>query len=89
MLLIDDCLLRLQGLNPFYVFQIFSVILWYIDEYAYYATTILVISIVSLTTQIIQTRAVTCNITILLHSRPHSCDLQSRGWGFEVLVGYY
>ena len=69
MLLIDDRLLRLQGLNPFYVFQIFSVILWYIDEYAYYATTILVISIVSLTTQIIQTRAVTCNITILLHSR--------------------
>ena len=58
------CSFSWQGLNPFYVFQVFSVVLWYFDEYAYYATTILIISIVSLTTQIYQTRAVSATTTV-------------------------
>lgn len=35
--------------NPFYVFQIFSYILWMVDEYAFYATTILIITLISIT----------------------------------------
>ena len=53
-----------QCLNQFYVFQVFSVVLWYFDKYAYYATTIIIISIVSLTTHIHQTRAVSANTTV-------------------------
>jgi len=34
--------------NPFYVFQLFSFILWMVDEYAFYATTILLITLISI-----------------------------------------
>nr|XP_033484312.1 cation-transporting ATPase 13A2 isoform X1 [Epinephelus lanceolatus] len=37
-----------EVLNPFYVFQVFSIILWTIDNYYYYATCIFVISIFSI-----------------------------------------
>ena len=47
-----------QLLNPFYVFQIFSVILWYNDQYEYYATTIIIISAISLTVTLYETRKV-------------------------------
>ncbi|XP_074655919.1 polyamine-transporting ATPase 13A3-like [Tubulanus polymorphus] len=43
-------------LNPFYIFQIFSIILWYCDEYEAYATCIVLISIISISTGIYQTR---------------------------------
>ena len=33
-----------EVLNPFYIFQVFSVVLWMWDNYYYYATCILVIS---------------------------------------------
>ena len=33
-----------EVLNPFYIFQIFSVALWMWDEYYYYASCILIIS---------------------------------------------
>ena len=52
-------LVALQGLSPFYVFQLFSVLLWSAaEEYYYYAGCILFISIVSLAAQIIQQRMV-------------------------------
>lgn len=47
-----------QILNPFYVFQIFSVILWYNDEYMAYATCIIIMSAVSLTVSVYETRRV-------------------------------
>ena len=34
--------------NPFYVFQLFSYILWMCEEYAFYATTILIITLISI-----------------------------------------
>ncbi|XP_065322767.1 probable cation-transporting ATPase W08D2.5 isoform X2 [Gordionus sp. m RMFG-2023] len=37
-----------EVLTPFYIFQIFSVILWYNDEYELYASCILIISVLSL-----------------------------------------
>ncbi|KAL2163138.1 hypothetical protein VTH06DRAFT_6974 [Thermothelomyces fergusii] len=43
--------------HPFYVFQIASLILWSLDEYYYYAVAILVISVGSITTTLIETRA--------------------------------
>ncbi|XP_016982334.2 polyamine-transporting ATPase 13A3 isoform X2 [Drosophila rhopaloa] len=49
-------LLFLEVLNPFYVFQIFSVILWFTYDYYYYACVILLMSIFGITVSILQTK---------------------------------
>ncbi|KAM9315825.1 polyamine-transporting ATPase 13A3 [Gastrophryne carolinensis] len=41
-------LLVKEVLNPFYIFQLFSVILWSTDEYYYYASAIVVMSVLSI-----------------------------------------
>ncbi|XP_074046704.1 polyamine-transporting ATPase 13A3 isoform X3 [Macrotis lagotis] len=41
-------LLVKEVLNPFYVFQLFSVILWSTDEYYYYALAIVIMSVISI-----------------------------------------
>lgn len=51
-------LLMDEAFHPFYVFQIASLILWSVDEYYYYAACILIISLVSITTTVIETRSV-------------------------------
>ncbi|XP_068460233.1 polyamine-transporting ATPase 13A3 isoform X2 [Clinocottus analis] len=45
-------LLIKEVLNPFYIFQLFSVILWSADEYYYYAAAILFMSIISIATSL-------------------------------------
>jgi cation-transporting P-type ATPase 13A2 len=45
-----------EAFHPFYVFQIASLLLWSIDEYYYYAACIFVISVVSITTTLIETK---------------------------------
>lgn len=42
--------------NPFYCFQLFSVILWYTDEYQYYASVILFLTVISLAITTYDTR---------------------------------
>ncbi|TDG39668.1 hypothetical protein AWZ03_013910 [Drosophila navojoa] len=49
-------LLFLEVLNPFYVFQIFSVILWFTYDYYYYACVILLMSIFGISMSILQTK---------------------------------
>ncbi|XP_073929596.1 polyamine-transporting ATPase 13A3 isoform X4 [Castor canadensis] len=49
-------LLIKEVLNPFYIFQLFSVILWSIDEYYYYALAIVVMSIVSIVSSLYSIR---------------------------------
>lgn len=46
-----------EAFHPFYVFQIASLILWSLDEYYYYAACIFIISVVSITTTLIETKA--------------------------------
>ncbi|XP_018422668.1 PREDICTED: probable cation-transporting ATPase 13A3 [Nanorana parkeri] len=41
-------LLIKEVLNPFYIFQLFSVILWSTDEYYYYASAIVLMSVISI-----------------------------------------
>ncbi|KAI9826875.1 MAG: hypothetical protein M1832_005814 [Thelocarpon impressellum] len=53
---IPQLLLDEKAFHPFYVFQIASLLLWSIDEYYYYAICILFISVVSITTTLIETR---------------------------------
>lgn len=50
--------LTVQAFHPFYIFQIASLILWSLDQYYYYAACIFLISVVSITTTVIETRAV-------------------------------
>ncbi|MCJ1310192.1 hypothetical protein MMC25_003853 [Agyrium rufum] len=45
-----------EAFHPFYIFQIASLILWSVDEYYYYAVAIFIISIISITTTLIETR---------------------------------
>ncbi|XP_019524963.3 polyamine-transporting ATPase 13A3-like [Aedes albopictus] len=49
-------LLFLEVLNPFYVFQIFSVMLWFVYDYYYYATVIILMSGFGITASILQTQ---------------------------------
>lgn len=52
-------LLFLEVLNPFYVFQVFSVCLWFSYSYYYYAVVIVLMSAFGISMSIIQTRKVT------------------------------
>jgi cation-transporting ATPase 13A3/4/5 len=45
-----------EAFHPFYVFQIASLLLWSVDEYYYYAACIFIISVVSITTTLIETK---------------------------------
>lgn len=45
-----------EALHPFYVFQIFSIILWSLDAYYYYAACIFLISILSIVDTLIETK---------------------------------
>ncbi|KAH8547645.1 hypothetical protein BGW37DRAFT_230305 [Umbelopsis sp. PMI_123] len=45
-----------EVLNPFYVFQIFSILLWCMDNYYYYAFCIFIISAVSIISTLLETK---------------------------------
>ncbi|KAG0052662.1 hypothetical protein BGZ83_002319 [Gryganskiella cystojenkinii] len=49
-------LLVQEVLHPFYIFQVFSMALWFADDYYYYAACIFVISTVSVITELIETK---------------------------------
>lgn len=51
-------LLVLEALTPFYIFQVFSLIVWFAEAYYYYTIAIVVMSVFGITTSIIQTRRV-------------------------------
>ncbi|GAB6027041.1 hypothetical protein CHUAL_013769 [Chamberlinius hualienensis] len=45
-----------EVLNPFYIFQIFSIILWSNDDYFYFAACILLVSLLSISVSLYKTR---------------------------------
>ncbi|XP_041127044.1 probable cation-transporting ATPase 13A4 isoform X2 [Polyodon spathula] len=49
-------LLFKEVLNPFYVFQVFSVILWFTEQYIEYAITIVIMSVISLALSVYHVR---------------------------------
>lgn len=51
-------LFRTEILNPFYLFQIFSVTLWCFDDYYYYAGCVFLLSAISIYCSLRETRAV-------------------------------
>ncbi|KAF9435253.1 hypothetical protein BGZ76_006630, partial [Entomortierella beljakovae] len=67
-------LLADEVLHPFYIFQVFSMALWFADDYIYYAACIFVISTVSVITELVETKKTmrrmrnmskfTCNVKV-------------------------
>lgn len=47
-----------EVLNPFYIFQVFSITLWSMDEYYFYALCIFIISVISISISLYETRKV-------------------------------
>lgn len=68
-----------EAFHPFYVFQIASLFLWSVDEYYYYAGCIFLISVVSITTTLIETRATMARLREI--SR-FECDIRVLRNGF-------
>ena len=52
----------LQILNPFYAFLVFSLLLWMLDDYVFYATGIIIITLISVAVSLYETRTVRKNI---------------------------
>ena len=55
-----------QALNPFYIFQVFSCIVWFLDEYMSYALVIIAMSVISLGAEVYQTRTVSIILTTVM-----------------------
>lgn len=72
-LLIDEVL------HPFYIFQVFSIVLWLFDEYIYYATAIFIISIFSIVEAFFETRSSYQRLTDIAKSE---CELRVLRSGF-------
>ncbi|KAJ2712952.1 hypothetical protein H4R19_002488, partial [Coemansia spiralis] len=56
-----------EVLNPFYMFQVGSIILWCFDNYYYYATCILLISAAGITETLLETRRNTRKLKEMAH----------------------
>ncbi|KAH7321459.1 hypothetical protein BKA65DRAFT_463538 [Rhexocercosporidium sp. MPI-PUGE-AT-0058] len=68
-----------EAFHPFYVFQIASLLLWSVDEYYYYAACIFFISVVSITTTLIETRS---TMKRLREISKFDCDIRVLRNGF-------
>ncbi|KAG0243506.1 hypothetical protein BGW41_002046 [Actinomortierella wolfii] len=89
-------LLVQEVLHPFYIFQVFSMILWFMDDYYYYAACIFIISTVSVVTELVDTKRTmrrmramsrfTCNTKVYRSGRWRYLDSQDLVPGdvFEV-----
>jgi cation-transporting ATPase 13A3/4/5 len=57
-----------QVITPFYIFQVFSVCLWYSDQYVYYASVIVIMSVTSIVIDIYQTHTQEKAVRDMVHS---------------------
>lgn len=61
-------LLALEALTPFYIFQVFSIVVWMAEVYYYYCIAIVLMSIVGIASSIMQTRKNQKNLRGTIHS---------------------
>uniref|UniRef100_A0A0K0EYM5 Cation-transporting ATPase n=1 Tax=Strongyloides venezuelensis TaxID=75913 RepID=A0A0K0EYM5_STRVS len=72
-------LLIREVITPFYMFQIFSVTIWYCDNYAYYASIIIVMSMLSIISDVIQIRKQEKKLRAMVHSESYVKVLRNNG----------
>lgn len=51
-------LILLEVLNPFYIFQVFTICVWFAENYIYYTFAIMTMSLFGVSSAVIQTRQV-------------------------------
>ncbi|KAG8630313.1 hypothetical protein KVT40_001932 [Elsinoe batatas] len=68
-----------EALHPFYIFQVASLVLWSVDEYYYYAACIFLISIISITSTLIETKS---TMKRLREISRFECDIRVLRGGF-------
>ncbi|CAD5226995.1 unnamed protein product [Bursaphelenchus xylophilus] len=61
-------LLFKEVISPFYIFQVFSVLVWYSDDYEYYASIIVLMSVCSIVMDIFQIRRQEKKLRAMVHS---------------------
>ncbi|KAL4890393.1 hypothetical protein BDV59DRAFT_184390 [Aspergillus ambiguus] len=72
-------LLMDEAFHPFYIFQLASLLLWSMDEYYYYAACIFIISVFSIGTTVIETKA---TMSRLREISLFECDIRVLRNGF-------
>lgn len=76
-------LLADEVLHPFYVFQIFSILLWMADDYYYYAGCIFVISLASIVNSLLETKS---TLRRLQDMSKFTCDIRAWRNGFWTQI---
>eukprot|EP00764_Aduncisulcus_paluster_P004355 gnl/Carplike_NY0171/1703_a2297_940.p1 GENE.gnl/Carplike_NY0171/1703_a2297_940~~gnl/Carplike_NY0171/1703_a2297_940.p1 ORF type:complete len:1148 (-),score=383.55 gnl/Carplike_NY0171/1703_a2297_940:289-3693(-) len=78
--------------SPFYIFQLFAIVVWSLDDYFLYGSCILLISIVSLIISLVATRKSMNNIyqlslnkeSVFVHNNPADCSTLSSSTSFHI-----
>ncbi|XP_071805048.1 polyamine-transporting ATPase 13A3-like [Asterias amurensis] len=78
-------LLVQEVLNPFYVFQIFSVCVWMVDEYYIYSGCIILMSFISIALSLYTTRKQSTTLRDMVHSDTVVEVLRKSGESVEVM----
>lgn len=58
-------LIFIEVLNPFFVFQFFSFVIWCLDEYVLYASAIMIMTVISVVGSGLSTYFVSHNFTLM------------------------
>lgn len=72
-----------EVLHPFYIFQVFSIVLWAFDQYYYYAACIFVISVISVGNTLIETKQ---TLDRLREIARFECDIRVLRSGYWTTV---
>ncbi|CAN6655068.1 vacuolar cation-transporting ATPase Ypk9p [Trichomonascus vanleenenianus] len=72
-----------EALHPFYVFQVFSIILWFMDDYYFYASCIFFISLISVVNTLVETKQ---TIRRLREVSKMECEVRVMRNGFWTTV---
>ncbi|CAH0549264.1 unnamed protein product [Brassicogethes aeneus] len=81
-------LLVLEALTPFYIFQVFSLIVWFCEYYYYYTIAIIIMSVFGISTSIIQTRKNQKNLKGTVHSSDKAVVCRGNGLYQDIPTTY-
>ncbi|XP_071110416.1 polyamine-transporting ATPase 13A3-like isoform X1 [Haliotis cracherodii] len=74
-----------EVLNPFYIFQVCSIILWAFDEYYYYASCIFLISLISISVSLYETKRQSQTLSDMVGSLETNISVCRGGQEFEEI----